>query len=483
MCTNVTFTRAFTFFIVFSTAIGCSSNSSDSDSSTSSSKVSTTTTSSIPTSNSSSSSSSSSSSVAQEKTIMAGRFRAPIVEGLTYSDGENTGTTDENGFFWYFQGSTVHFSVGNTDLGSATGKEIMTVFDLVPSTNPTSSSSEVSRRVQFLYSLDSDELETNGVQLTDDITQILATQEALDFASSDYDSKLEGLLDTIEAQVGEDVPSVSSDHANALFDQQYSCLLSGVYIGELDNEIAGDMVMFIKPKHYNPDEFGEDSPIGFGTVTSYLKLENGGSEGQGRVLYTGMNARNRLLFNQENELKIAWESVLDLAGNISPDGHNIDGNLYSYDNLQGDFQLYAPASELFEIGANFKSVGGFRTDKYDSDNLFDTLPSEGGGVVVLLFENDKVILSLESLETSSLISGTLTDNTIEIEAVIGTDLEITSSQIYVDYTGDMEEKVSYLTGVPSIHGKLILGDNTELSFNTSMCRVNNFYPESILGEL
>lgn len=103
--------------------------------------------------------------VADTATI-TGRFLDAAVEGLSYHTAHWEGITDANGQFTCDAGETIHFSVGNIALGSATAKEILTPVDLVAGATD-ELHPWVVNRTRFLMSLDRDGAPENGITLSD----------------------------------------------------------------------------------------------------------------------------------------------------------------------------------------------------------------------------------------------------------------------------------------------------------------------------
>ena len=94
-------------------------------------------------------------------TILTGRFLDSPVEGIDYTSGGVSGTTDSSGTSQYTQGQKVSFSVGDVTIGSGTPAEVMTPVDLVSGGN--TDSAEVVNIARFLKTLDDDGNPDNGI--------------------------------------------------------------------------------------------------------------------------------------------------------------------------------------------------------------------------------------------------------------------------------------------------------------------------------
>ena len=78
------------------------------------------------------------------------------MEGLTFTSGAQTGTTDASGTFKFEEGGSVQFKLGNVVLGQAPGKALMTPLDLVQAIDSAATTTDprVVQIVQFLMTVD-----------------------------------------------------------------------------------------------------------------------------------------------------------------------------------------------------------------------------------------------------------------------------------------------------------------------------------------
>ena len=112
-------------------------------------------------------------------TILTGRFLDSAVEGIDYTSGSVSGTTDSSGNFQYIEGQTVSFSVGDVTIGSGTSGEVMTPVDLVEVGN--TDTAEVVNIAGFLQTLDDDRNPDKGILVTSSVKSTLKNVSALDF--------------------------------------------------------------------------------------------------------------------------------------------------------------------------------------------------------------------------------------------------------------------------------------------------------------
>ncbi len=96
-------------------------------------------------------------------TTSTGIFVDAPVEGLSYTAGSITGTTDASGRFSYPPGANVTFSVGGITFPPVTGAAMVTPVDLVGGTGPQDPAAVAIARL--LQSADSDGNPGNGIQL------------------------------------------------------------------------------------------------------------------------------------------------------------------------------------------------------------------------------------------------------------------------------------------------------------------------------
>ena len=102
------------------------------------------------------------------KTLMSGIFLDSPVEGLIYKTASQQGYTNEKGEFFFQQGETVSFYLGNIILGSAVGNSILTPLDLFHSQE---NKTHIPARnlVRFLQTLDTDNNPKNGIKLDSEL--------------------------------------------------------------------------------------------------------------------------------------------------------------------------------------------------------------------------------------------------------------------------------------------------------------------------
>lgn len=123
--------------------------------------------------------------------ILEGRFLDAAVSNVRYITLSPTGVvsmsgfTAEDGSFFYRDGETVSFYIGDVLLGSSLAKDIVTPVALVEGAT---SSDALSNMLRFLQTLDEDSTPSNGIQITDSVHESAAdVQVDFDTAMSSFE--------------------------------------------------------------------------------------------------------------------------------------------------------------------------------------------------------------------------------------------------------------------------------------------------------
>ena len=144
---------------------------------------------------------------------LTGYFVDAPVSGANYATGGMTSTTGDKGAFTYNAGAEVSFSIGSmVKLGSASGKSVISPLDLVPAgADPRI----VQAIASLLQSLDADGDQSNGIQITKAIVDVLESKLAAGIDFTTWDEKtadeLTALLTALASvlqQVGDETDAV-----------------------------------------------------------------------------------------------------------------------------------------------------------------------------------------------------------------------------------------------------------------------------------
>jgi hypothetical protein len=161
-----------------------------------------------------------------------------MVEGLHYTSGGISSSTNQNGQFTYTVGSTITFSVGNVTIGTAIAGPVITPLHLVP--GGTVSNQQVLNIVRFLMMLDSDATLDNGIVISQQVHTLAASWPAVNFAVDDATFGTQ--VATIASSLGKTLPT--SVTAQAHITTTIRCAIGGGYQGMwavvVDGNSSGD---------------------------------------------------------------------------------------------------------------------------------------------------------------------------------------------------------------------------------------------------
>lgn len=175
-----------------------------------------------------------------------GQFVDATVEGITYTSGTLTGTTDVNGNFSYQPGQPVTFSVGDIVLGTISGSAIITPVQLVAGAT-SQNNPVVTNIVQFLLSIDDDDNPANGIQITPAVrTAAAGLNLNFTLANFDTDSTVSSVISTLtSASTFGSRVLVSNAAAQTHLSGSLFSLLSGDYTGTYGGTDSGNWTMAI----------------------------------------------------------------------------------------------------------------------------------------------------------------------------------------------------------------------------------------------
>ncbi|MBE0499276.1 MAG: hypothetical protein IBX43_08570 [Campylobacterales bacterium] len=177
-----------------------------------------------------------------------GVFTDSKVDGIQYTSGSSSGTTDQNGRFTYQIGSLVTFSIGGITIGSATGAGVISPIDLVD--NGTINDTHVLNIVRFLMLLDFDGDASNGITITNDVRMQAKDWAQVDFSSSDIATQLTTIQNDLSS-----IPGVyllpESTSAQAHYTSTLRCIDSGAFKGTFSGGDTGYFTAIVDPSTGN----------------------------------------------------------------------------------------------------------------------------------------------------------------------------------------------------------------------------------------
>ncbi|SDT10608.1 para-nitrobenzyl esterase [Halopseudomonas sabulinigri] len=131
-----------------------------------------------------------------------GVFVDSAVAGLDYQRSSGgTGTTNARGEFSYLGGETLGFAIGDLDLGSAAGADMLTPLSIIEGASG-ATDQRVSNMLVLLQSLDADGNLNNGIQITEAIREEVSLNAGtlqLDQAPADFRTSLAAVVATLES--------------------------------------------------------------------------------------------------------------------------------------------------------------------------------------------------------------------------------------------------------------------------------------------
>lgn len=131
-----------------------------------------------------------------------GTFIDSHVAGLNYQGSTTSASlTDAEGRFSYADGETIHFAIGELDLGAAVGAEVLTPLSITDGAD-SPEDQRVTNMLVLLQSLDADGDLNNGIQITElirDEVSVMANGILLDQPTASFRDNLQPVLDSLQA--------------------------------------------------------------------------------------------------------------------------------------------------------------------------------------------------------------------------------------------------------------------------------------------
>lgn len=115
--------------------------------------------------------------------MSSGVFVDSPVSGLQYNTGTRSGLTDGNGRFFFQEGETVTFSIGDLVLGSGIARPVLTPVEIVVGAIQ-ANDLKVINLCRLLQSLDVDGDPSNGIEIPEAASELLLAGDTIDFNQS-----------------------------------------------------------------------------------------------------------------------------------------------------------------------------------------------------------------------------------------------------------------------------------------------------------
>lgn len=296
------------------------------------------------------------------------------VEGLEYT---RTLTpvaqlTDNASSYSYRPGELINFHIGNLEIGDAIGLSIITPKDIVAyknlDLNTSIYSSEVNNRVRLLMALDSDNIYSNGIQISQTTRDQAENWSTPNYALSETEFVTE------LASVSDINLTVTKQEAEVLFAKSLRCVYSGAYSGTWllpNGEKSGFVGVMIQASNT------QDPSSNLGTI---ITLGDGQDLNGDAIFEEFLFARGThnmdtgyYDFNETGEFNVSNGGIVPSTQLVKGDGSSL-----SYNKVVGSFTQTNPDTNVSEVGSYEASRVGqgsntaYRYTGFGYDNSSDT---------------------------------------------------------------------------------------------------------------
>ncbi len=329
--------------------------------------------------------------------VFEGRFIDAVVEGLGFSSGDQTGTTDNEGTFSYEEGVDVTFSVGAVEIGAVAGGNIISPVDL---TGTNSSMPDTQNIVRFLLMLDTDNDSSNGIAISSEVQVMAENWTQIDFTSSDFEADLATIISDVAAVDNRTPVLPSASEAQAHLEGTLACLSSGVFKGTFSGQDNGSYLLWVQHERYDPLVFGDTTPrVGVTSALVFSTDEN---------IVLGVAPQQGLTFDSDKQF---------LSGVVSS-GAEFTGDLEDYrvianGNWNNGLTNESGTFEGERIGGHEDTV--YRLSGFFNLQGMDFSADDTGLVALDILDDDSVtgvMVTLRGDETE--LTGTRTENSISV---------------------------------------------------------------------
>ncbi|VAW63026.1 hypothetical protein MNBD_GAMMA11-1688 [hydrothermal vent metagenome] len=382
-----------------------------------------------------------------------GRFIDSVVAGLNYSSGGQSGVTDSAGGFTYEVGSNIVFSVGNVQLGSATGSEVLTPVDI---TGSDSSRAETQNIVRFLLMLDSDGDSSNGISISSAVQSVAANWLQVDFSAADLASELVQIISDVSTADNREPVLSNASTAQAHLEDTLSCLASGVFSGTFSGGDNGTFLLWVQHQRFDPVVFGNNVPVvGVTSALVFSTDEN---------LVSGVAPQQGISFASDRQFISGVVSTGAVFTGVMGDYRTINGSWQN--DLSSDSGTFSGSRAGGGSDTALHRLSGFIN--LQNSSVFS---ADGSGVIELdVFADNTVTGSMVILRGGvTALSGTLSENTISVSGG--------GSSFTLDFDADGTDSgndalLGNLSGFTGI-GTLSNADNSAVSVVGTSCQPNN----------
>lgn len=355
-----------------------------------------------------------------------GRFIDTVVEGLSFTSGDQTGTTDSEGTLTYEVGQNVTFSVGAVDIGSVAGSDIITPVDL---TGSNSTMPDTQNIVRFLLMLDSDSDSANGITISNEVQLMAENWAQIDFTSADFEADLATIISDVAAVDNRTPVLPSAMEAQTHLESTLACLSSGVFKGTYSGQDNGTFLLWVQHERYDPLVFGDATPrvgvtsaLVFSTdenVVSGVAPQQGLSFDSDQSFISGLASTGAEFTGELVDYAAItngnWvNSIFNESGTFS--GERIGGNQDAVYRLSGFFNLQG-------MGFSADNTGVVALDIFSDNSVSGTMVTLRGDETPLSGTRAGSSISVSGSDSSFLLSfdpnGTDSSNDVSLGTISG----------------------------------------------------------------
>ncbi|WP_016956119.1 hypothetical protein [Catenovulum agarivorans] len=281
-----------------------------------------------------------------------GVFVDSPVEGVYYETDSQSGMTDSDGGFYYYDGEYITFSVGDVELPEVMAMYEITPMDLVPSATDVNDETVVNL-LQFLQSLDSDGDPDNGIYI-DSAAHGEFSGMVLDFTAADFDTTFAASLANLNLILVDAQDAIDHFVNGGYYPPMHSMDkgLDGSWIfvetDDAGNDVGRHVLTFIEGNRYilsheTDDQEGNDQVAGSVEFAKYEIDEHGqfhvvqvieASDGDGGLENEGRPNEQFFSYNDMGQLELKMREAPELPdGQWDTDKNNWgDYNVLTFEN-------------------------------------------------------------------------------------------------------------------------------------------------------
>ncbi|MEX2475271.1 hypothetical protein [Marinobacter sp.] len=326
---------------------------------------------------------SSSSPSGGDTSTQSGQFKDSNVQGLTYTiDGESR-TTAADGSFEYVSGDAITFSLGNVELGTVSGDEIITLVQLID--DGATDQNAVINRARLLQYLDANQDTADGIRIPAALRDAAADWAISDFSdSAAFEADVAAIEDDVEAEItGATLPTAGQarDH----IEQTQRCVRAGAYRGSYRGSDAGPFGLLVSARtgdatgvamsEISEDFFSLDA-------TQSVALDTEGAFVSGSA---SSGASFRGAFDSVNALSGSWENP-STADSGSFSGRRVGGDADAKFRFTGSFSGGDGGLFAFDVNGSNDVTGVAYS--VSEDELYDISGSVAGSTLTASFSGN-----------------------------------------------------------------------------------------------